>query len=207
MAVNDVSVRFAGCGHRFGRRVLFRDLTAELSAGEIVGVTGANGTGKSTLLKLIAGLLRPTVGSVNLLRDGHVLTAEERRAAVGYAGVETMPYEALTVRENLRFFAEVRGLDGLGEPELVGRLGLEARLDQLVAELSSGYRQRVRLALALLHQPAVLLLDEPTVTLDEAGGEQVAALLQMQQARGLCVVATNDSRDLAHASRILKLGA
>lgn len=203
----DITVTFRACGHRYGRRTLFRDLSAGFRSGEVIGVTGLNGAGKSTLLKLVAGLVRPSSGSVEVAAGGRPLTPDERRRALGYASPETMPYEALTVRENLRFGAALRGLSGLGDDSVVTTLGLGERLDQPAAELSSGYRQRLKLALALLHRPSLLLLDEPGVTLDDAGQAQVAAVVTTQRERGLCLLATNDPRDLAHANRIIRLGA
>ncbi len=192
-------------GHRFGRRVLFAGLDLTLEPGDVVVVTGDNGAGKSTLLRCVAGLIRPLVGTVEVLAGEQPLAGRERHNAVGYLSPETMPYRPLSVRENLDFFARVRGLDAW-DAEAVDRLGLTPRLDDPVSELSSGYVQRVKLALALLHRPPVLLLDEPSVTLDETGQQQVAAVVARQRTRGLAMVAANDPRDVAYGTRIVRLG-
>ena len=201
----DITLTFTEAGHRFGRRVLFAGLSATFGPGEVVAVLGANGAGKSTLLKSVAGLLRPAMGRVELRWAGHVLGPRGRRAAVGYAAPDTLPYRALTVRENLAFFARVRGLPA-PDSDLAEEVGLAERLDQPVGELSSGYVQRVRLALALLHRPPLLLLDEPGANLDDPGQAQVAAIVDRQRRRGLCLVAANDPRDIAYGSRIIQLG-
>ncbi len=200
-----MKVVFRQAGHRYGRRVLFAGLDCVVERGEVMVVAGANGAGKSTLLKLVAGLLTPTSGSVTIERDGWLLSPTERRAAVGYLSPETLPYRPLTVRENLRFFARVRGLTAWDE-EVVELVGLTARLDDPVSDLSSGYVQRVKLAIALLHRPAILLLDEPSVTLDDQGQLQVAEVIRRQRERGLALVAANDPRDIAYGTRIMRLG-
>jgi ABC-type multidrug transport system ATPase subunit len=145
------------------------------------------------------------LGHVELLSGATRLGPAGRRAAVGYAAPDTQPYRPLTVRENLAFFAAVRGLSA---PDLsvAEDLGLGERLDQSVGELSSGYVQRVRLALALQHRPAVLLLDEPGANLDDAGHAQVAAVVARQREAGLCFVAANDPRDIAYGNRRIQLG-
>ena len=201
----DYCVVFRQAGHRFGRRVLFAGLDLTVSPGDVVVVAGDNGAGKSTLLRCVAGLIRPLAGEVTLERAGRPVVGLERRNAVGYLSPETMPYRPLTVRENLDFFARVRGLPGWDADE-VEQLGLTPRLDDHVSSLSSGYVQRVKLALALLHRPAVLLLDEPSVTLDETGQQQVAAVVARQRERGLAMVAANDPRDVAYGTRIVRLG-
>ncbi|NUP98895.1 MAG: ABC transporter ATP-binding protein [Armatimonadetes bacterium] len=198
-------MRFDGVGHRFGRRILYAQLSFTVAAGEALVICGANGSGKSTLLRIVAGLLQPTTGSVIIERDGQPLPRAAWRAAVGYLSPETMPYRPLTVRENLDFFARVRGLAGWSD-ELVEELGLTARLDDPVSALSSGYVQRVKLAVALLHEPPVLLLDEPGVTLDDEGQRRVGEVVARQRQRGLCLLAANDPRDVAYGTRIMRLG-
>lgn len=201
----NITVACRNAGHRFGHRTLFAGLELTLGAGDVVAVLGPNGTGKSTLLKLIAGLLTPTWGRVEVQVDGQPLSAAGRRAAVGYCSPDLMPYRPLTVRENLAFFAKVRGLAPGAVEAASARLALDDRLDQAVAELSSGYVQRVRLALAVLHEPPVLLLDEPGSNLDDAGHAQVAQVIAWQRTRGLCLVAANDPRDIAYGNRKLQL--
>lgn len=204
-ATGALEVRFEQVGHRFGRRVLYAGIDLTVGRGDVLVVAGGNGTGKSTLLRFVAGLLQPASGRVVLAREGRTLDAEGRRRAIGYMSPETLPYRPLTVRENLRFFAKVRGVAAWDEG-VVERLGLIPRLDQPVAELSSGYVQRVKLAIALLHRPEVLLLDEPGVTLDDLGQEQLAEVVRRQREVGITLLAANDPRDVAYGTRIMRLG-
>jgi heme exporter protein A len=119
-----------------------------------------------------------------------------------------MLYRDLTARENLRFFADVRRLT-LNDEEidaLLARVGLDGRGDDRLAAYSSGMAQRLRYAYALLHHPPVLLLDEPTVTLDERGSAVVDTIISEQRRHGLVVIATNDTRELGYGDLLLRLG-
>ena len=166
----------------YGRRSLFFEVTAEVTAGRCLVVTGANGAGKSTLLKIIAGLLRPEAGSVTF--DG----------LRGYAAPDVQLYGELTGLENLAFFARLRGLAVEENASLLTQVGLpRARGHDPVAAYSSGMRQRLKLAVSLLGSPPLLLWDEPTATLDGLGKACADDLLERHRGGGgLAVVATND---------------
>lgn len=190
---------------RFGRRVLFRDLAFTAVAGEPLAVVGANGSGKSTLLKLLAGVLTPTAGEVRLTLDGRAVPPEERPHRVGFVAPYLQLYEAFSARENLRFLAAARRLPEAGArvAAVLDRVGLGARADDRLATYSTGMRQRLRLAAALLHDPPVLLLDEPSATLDAAGRALVASLVASSEA--VVVVATNDEAEAALCARAVAL--
>jgi heme exporter protein A len=190
---------------RFGRRVLFRALSFTAVAGEPLAVVGANGSGKSTLLKLLAGVLTPAAGAVSLHLDGRAVTAEERPRCVGFVAPYLQLYDPFSARENLRFLAAARRLPGAPAriAEALDRVGLAARADDRLATYSTGMRQRLRLAAALLHAPPVLLLDEPSSTLDAAGRALVADLVAT--ADGVVVVATNDDEEAALCPRTVSL--
>ena len=172
-----------------------------------VAVTGANGSGKSTLLRIIAGMLLQHTGSVELKVGGRGLPAAERRHAVGYASPELAFYDELTVEENLMFVAEARGLDrpAAAIAAVLERVQLEGRRDDRVSALSSGMKQRLRMAFALLHRPEVLLLDEPGSHLDEEGRAVNAAIIEEHRTAGLVVVATNDEREWRVAEQRIEL--
>lgn len=181
-------------GHHFGRLVLFRDLSVTLRGGETLAVTGANGTGKSTLLRILAGLLTPRHGSVTLTEDGAAVPDDERPLRSGLVAPAVGVYEDLTARENLRFLARARRLPDAPDriDTVLDRVGLAARADDRVANYSSGMRQRVKYATALLADPPLLLLDEPASNLDVAGRDMVASLVaDWRNRERLLVVATN----------------
>src|SRR5579883_1673393 len=173
----------------YGRRPLFAGLAGQMGEGEMLAVTGPNGSGKSTFLKILAGLVRADTGEVD--RPGE-------RNSVGYAAPDLSLYGELTGQENLQFFAQARGLGREAIDPLLEQVGLGRAGNKPVSTYSSGMRQRVRLCYALLHRPAILLLDEPTLALDSDGVAFVEQILAEHiQTGGCAVVATNDAREAA----------
>ncbi len=172
-----------------------------------MAILGANGAGKSTLLRIVAGLLRPTRGSLELRIEGRDVAPAARRDVVGYASPELAFYDELTVAENLLFVAEARGLDDREARvrKALDRVGLVPREHDRVAALSSGMKQRLRLAFAVLHEPPVLLLDEPGSHLDEPGRALTESLIVAHRATGLVLLATNDPRETTLADSQLEL--
>ena len=190
---------------RFGRRRLFDGLSVEVRAGEPLAVVGANGSGKSTLLLVLAGLVAPTGGAVRLEVGGAPVRPEDVPRTVGFVSPMLNLYDALTARENLAFLASARRLpeaDATVEAALV-RVGLAERAGDRVAAFSTGMRQRLRFATALLHRPPVLLLDEPGATLDSAGRALVESVIASPEA--VVVVATNDPAEAALCRRRIEL--
>ena len=163
-------VSFEGLGKRYGRRQAVDDVTFEVNEREVVGLLGPNGSGKTTILRILTGYLRPSAGTVRIdgfdtVRDGH-----EARARVGYVPENAPLYGHMRVNEFLDFMGRLRGLQGpalrRGIEAARGRLALEAVGDMVIGRLSRGYRQRVSIAQAVLHEPKLLVLDEPTNGLD-----------------------------------------
>lgn len=194
---------------RYGQRRVLSGISLTIRAGEVLVVAGDNGSGKSTLLRVLAGLQRPNAGAVRYLAQGEQLAAPQARQLIGWVAPDLVLYRDLTALENLRFFADVRGLrrSDAQLAALLAEVDLEGRGGDLLASYSSGMTQRLRYAYALLHQPPVLLLDEPTVTLDEDGAALVEHLISRQRDRGLLVIATNDPRELRYGDYLLTLGA
>lgn len=192
----------------YGARRVFADVSLELRAGETLVVSGQNGSGKSTFLRLLAGLQRPDAGAIAYGFGGAQYEPRVASALIGWVAPDLMLYRELTARENLAFFADVRRLklDAGAIEALLERVGLGGRGDDRLAAYSSGMAQRLRYAYALLHRPPVLLLDEPTVTLDERGAAVVEAVIAEQRRHGIVVVATNDPRELRYGDLILRLG-
>lgn len=206
-ASGTVRIRGDAVSHRYGPRIALRPVTFEAAAPGVVAVTGENGSGKSTLLRILAGLLRPTAGSTTVEVGGTVVPARERRRLVGLATPELAFYDEFTAEENLRFAAEARGLADVQEgiQEALRKAGLTARSGDRVAAYSSGMKQRLRLAFAVLHRPPVLMLDEPGAHLDEDGQAVVERLVLEQAAAGLVVLATNDPREMPLAGNHIAL--
>lgn len=181
-------LRFTDLRRRFGRLRVLAGVSGEVAPGEALLVSGPNGSGKSTLLRILAGLLAQEGGTVELSRDGRVLALRERRRSLGYVAPDLALYEELTALENLEFFGRLRGVAVERGRDLLDRVGLPH--DRLTGALSSGMRQRLRWAWALLDRPGLLLLDEPFQNLDRAGIEQGTELLEEHlDGGGLAVVA------------------
>lgn len=184
---------------RFGRHVALRSIDFQLCAGEAVALLGANGAGKTTLLRVLATLTRPTRG--RYLAFG-ADAGEERvavRSRIGVVGHQPYLYPELTSRENLTFFATMFGLTDI-EPMVesaLGRVDLSGRADDRAATLSRGLLQRLDLARATLHDPTVLVLDEPDTGLDAAGRRLLERLIHTQVHRGGGVVFTSHAIDFA----------
>jgi heme exporter protein A len=191
----------------YGARTVFRGISLTLRQGETLVVSGANGSGKSTLLRLLCGLQRPTSGTIGYYWRGSTYAPNEAAPLIGWVAPDLTLYRDLTALENLRFFAQVRRQqchDGELDA-LLTRVGLGGRGEDRVSSYSSGMVQRLRYAYALLHSPPVLLLDEPTVTLDERGAAVVADVITAQREVGITVIATNDPRELRFGDYVLEL--
>lgn len=204
------SVTLAGIGKRFGQRAVLSSIGLTVTDGQVCVISGANGSGKSTLMKIIAGLLPPSEGTVTFSQDAQPLDTQTRRQCIGYIAPDLTLYRELTAAENLQFFAELRGIR-LTREDLIASLtevGLRGRGRDPVSAYSSGMRQRLKYAFALLAQPPILLLDEPTANLDVEGIEMVARVIAAQRNRpggGLTILATNEPREVAWGDMLVQL--
>ncbi len=178
----------------YGRTVAIDRLAADISYG-ITGLFGPNGSGKSTLLRVLSGLLRPASGSVTAF--GRPLTArdENLRGRIGYASHSSGLYARLTVVENLTLFATLHGVAPARVGVVVDQLGLQERARTPARELSAGFRRRAAVARALLHEPDLLLLDEPYANLDDEAAEFVSNAVRAWSAPGrTAVIATHGAK-------------
>ena len=167
----------AALGRAYGERVVLRDVSFTLAPGATVAVFGANGAGKSTLLRILAGLLTPHAGSARVLGAALPREAWKVRGRIGLLAHEPLLYRDLSVRENLRFHARLHDVAPGRAAELVDRVGLAGRDDDPVRTLSRGMTQRAAICRAVLHEPDLLLLDEPLANLDPGAADAVAPLL------------------------------
>jgi len=203
------AIELRGLRRDFGERNAFRGLDLSVSAGTTLAVLGPNGSGKTTLLRVLAGLLRPSGGGALVLGCELPDESWKLRGRVGYLGHAPLLYLDLTARENLRFLARLHGLEREASESRIGRLlarvGMERRADDPVRELSAGMAQRVAVCRAVLHEPELLLLDEPEAHLDAAATKAVDELLA--NAGRTRVVVTHDRERAAAADQTLELTA
>jgi len=208
VASSTIALEARGLAHRYARGRGLQRIDFAVRAPGVVAITGANGTGKSTLLRIVAGLLRPSEGTLAFTHAGRTLAPLARRATIGFASPELAFYPELTAAENLRFAATAHGLaDGDGAvAAALGAMGLSSRARDRVGALSSGMTQRLRLAFAVLHRPPVLLLDEPGAHLDDEGRRTLEAHVAAHaRAGGLVLIATNEEREWRLADERIEL--
>lgn len=199
------AVELDGLGRRFGERAALEGVTLTVPAGATVAVLGPNGAGKSTLLRILAGLLRPTEGVAQVLGSKLPDEGWAVRGRVGFLAHEPMLYRELTARENLAFHAGLFGVPRERVEEVLDAVGLGARAGDRVAELSRGMTQRVSVARAVLHDPEVLLLDEPVANLDPGAAAQVAPLIGAGSGRTRILTSHDPDAAVAEADLVLAL--
>lgn len=196
---------FEDLSRRFDRLVVLEGVRGEVAGGGLLAVRGPNGSGKSTLLRCLAGLLAPDRGRILAEEDGRALATDERRRRIGLLAPDLALYDELSVTENLELVARLRGLRASAGGELVARFGLPPARPWRA--LSSGMRQRLRWAFALLHRPRLLLLDEPFQNLDDQGERVARALLDEHlESGGLAVAASPVSLPLPRITGEIRLG-
>lgn len=191
----------------YQRRTLFTDVNVTIPAHSVFAVLGHNGSGKTTFLRILCGLIPATSGEVAYTIGGKVLSPTEKRAQLGLVSPDLELYGDLSAVENLTFFSCVRGLPlSLDRArEMLEWVGLKGRGRDHVRTFSSGMKQRIKYACALLHDPYVLVLDEPTSNLDEAGVALVDSLIKRQKEKGIVILATNEPREVSYADQTLSL--
>jgi heme exporter protein A len=203
------AIELRGLRHEFGERTALEGVDLSLGAGETLLVLGSNGAGKTTLLRILATLLRPSGGGVEVLGCPLPREAWKLRGRVGYLGHEPLLYRELSGRENLRFHARLHGMDKTTAAARIeatlGAIGMERRADERIGDLSAGMRQRLAICRCVLHEPELLLLDEPDSHLDEGGRELAAGLIGPGSTRTRVVVTHDPDRFEAEADRTLRL--
>jgi len=187
-----------GLTRRFGDFLAVDHLTFEVQAGQVLGYLGPNGSGKTTTIRMLLGLLHPSEGRAQVLGYDIATQPEQVRARCGYMSQKFALYNELTVRENLTFYAGVYGVVDPGRVKsLLGSLGLETVQNQRVQNLSTGWRQRTALATAIVHQPGLLFLDEPTSGVDPLARRAFWDLIYTLSAQGVTIMVTTHYLDEA----------
>lgn len=187
-------IRVHGLAKYFGRFSALRDLHLSVAEGQFIALFGRNGAGKTTFLRILAGLSRPSSGSVSIqpAKPG----SQGLRGTIGYLSHNTALYLDMTALENMRFYARLHDLSCSDSDleERIGRVGLAGRVREPVRNYSRGMQQRLAIARAFLHDPALLLLDEPFTGLDQEGTEFLKSYLSGARSRGkTCLMAIHDA--------------
>ena len=205
--MSSVLLHVSGISKVFNRRTIFSDVSFSLQETNSLVVTGRNGSGKSTLLKIIAGVLSPTHSNISLSLSEKQIDSRFRFQHIGFVAPYLQLYDEFTAWENLTIVRKIRGVS-VDDDYLLGllrRMSLEERKGDLLRTFSSGMKQRLKYAFALLHQPPILLLDEPTTNLDESGHEAVYDIIEEQKRRGIVIIATNDPDEVKLCDQVLNL--
>jgi ABC-2 type transport system ATP-binding protein len=197
----EVAVRTRGLRKTFGDLVAVDHLDLEISRGEVFGVLGPNGSGKTTTIRMLCGLVLPTSGEATVVGCDVRKDAELLRTRIGYMSQRFGLYGDLTVRENCRFYASLYGLRGDEREQrivnMLAHLELGARANDRAGTLSGGLKQRVALACAIMHKPPLLFLDEPTAGVDPAARRSFWAIIYDLANQGTTVVVTTHYMDEA----------
>ena len=191
----------------FGEVTAVDNVTFDINRGEVFGVLGPNGSGKTTTIRMLCGLLTPTSGAATVAGFDVRTQSEEIRRNIGYMSQRFGMYEDLTVAENLDFYSSLYGLAGQEKrkrmDELFDELGLRPRINQLVGTLSGGWKQRISLACAIAHHPQVLFLDEPTAGVDPAARRRFwDTIYELAKSGTTILVTTHYMDEAARCQRI-----
>jgi heme exporter protein A len=203
------AIKLVGLRRVYGERAALDGVDLEVAAGQSLVILGPNGAGKTTLLRILATLLRPTAGEARVLGCDLPGEAWKLRGKIGYLGHEPLLYRDLTARENLRFHAKLHGIKGERAEarieELLAAVDLSHRGDERTYEFSAGMRQRVAICRCVLHEPEVLLLDEPDSNLDIEGRDVAKTLIGPGLGHTRVVVTHDPDRYLPEADQVLRL--
>ncbi len=194
-----LAIDVRGLNKHFGAKHVVQDVSIQVEAGRICGFLGPNGSGKTTTLRMLCGLLKADSGEGTVLGLDFVRDTAEIKRQTGYMTQKFSLYEDMTIEENLMFTARVYGLDRRGDRvmEALSRLGLTDRRSQLAGELSGGWKQRLALAACTLHEPKLLLLDEPTAGVDPKARRDFWDEIHALSERGLTVLVSTHYMDEA----------
>lgn len=186
---------------RFGDFIATNEITFKVYAGEIFGFLGANGAGKTTAMRMLCGLLAPSSGSATIAGFDVYEETESIKKNIGYMSQKFSLYEDLTVQENIRFFGGIYGLSNKQikekSQELIGQLGLQKEANKLVGSLPLGWKQKLAFSVAVLHEPKIVFLDEPTGGVDPVTRRQFWDLIYAASNRGITIFVTTHYMDEA----------
>lgn len=199
--MTDPVIRTDKLTKRFGDFIATNEISFEVNAGEIFGFLGANGAGKTTAMRMLCGLSTPSSGSATIAGFDIYEQTEQIKKNIGYMSQKFSLYEDLTVLENIRFFGGIYGLSNhrlkQKSEELITQLGLEGETQKLVGSLPLGWKQKLSFSVAVLHQPKIVFLDEPTGGVDPVTRRQFWDLIYDASAKGVTIFVTTHYMDEA----------
>jgi heme exporter protein A len=207
MAATEPAVACSGLGRAYGDRVVLQDLTVTVPRGATLAVFGPNGAGKTTLLRILATLLRPHAGTATVLGRPVPKEGWAVRGRLGLLAHDPLLYRDLTARENLRYHARLHGVAAERIETLLDAVGMRLRADEPVRTLSRGMTQRVAVCRAVLHEPELLLLDEPLANLDPGAAALVEPLIGRSSPTTRVLISHDVEQGLAGADLVLGLRA
>ncbi|MCB0282073.1 MAG: ABC transporter ATP-binding protein [Calditrichae bacterium] len=198
-----------GISKSFNFREVLKDISFSVPAGKSLALTGHNGSGKTTLLRILCNLLRADAGKMVFEKHGNEIKPVHFKNHFSLVGPYLQLYDELTAFENLEFLARLKNIEDTDNKiyEIINMTGLKGRAHDFVKTYSSGMKQRLKYAFALLSEPDILFLDEPTSNLDKQGIEVVYNIMEEQKAKKILIFATNDESDLKFADGIISVNA
>ena len=200
-----ITLKAVNLTRKFDRRPIFKDVNFELTMGSATAITGRNGSGKSTLIKIIANLLIQSSGELNLFSGTEKIKKENIYKYIGFVSPYLNLYDEFTGYENLKIISDIRGWGHENIDSALTRVGLIHRKNDLLKIYSSGMKQRLKIAFAILHNPKVLLLDEPTSNLDLDGISVVDDIANEYKKDRILIIATNDAHERSLCSNEINL--
>lgn len=205
--MNNLKLEIKDLTKFFTNKLIFRKINFSVESGSSVVITGKNGSGKSTLLKIISGIISKSSGERNLFLNGEKIKEEDYYQYLGYISPYLILYDEFTLIENLTFAANIRGikLDKEITEQNIETFGLTKRKNDLIKTYSSGMKQRAKYLFALVHNPLLICIDEPTSNLDEEGKNKVYDLINELRKDRIVILATNEKNEIEFGNKVISL--
>ncbi len=209
-SIDNIHLSANALAHSFGsKRKIFSDISFDLHSGDMLGISGANGAGKSTIVKILCGILTPYSGTVSLSINGQIIQHADFRLHYGLVAPYLTLYEEFSPNELFRLIQQIRGIvfDANYAYSLLQMFSIAHRQHDIIKTFSSGMKQRIKFVVATLHRPAVLFFDEPSTNLDAKGREAVYELSRQHcEKGGIVILATNETQELSLCNSQISIG-
>ena len=207
-AVRQTTLQAENLSKNFDRKTIFKDISFSASGGDSLAITGKNGSGKSTLIKILSAIHTQTTGTIILNINGNVIERSQYYSYIGLVSPYLNLYDEFTGYENLKIISSIRGQsDRTKIDDTLKKVGLYERRNDMLRIYSSGMKQRLKIAFAILHDPIVLLLDEPTDNLDTEGIKIVDEIVSNQKKDKILVIATNNEYEKSYCEEEIRIGS